>query len=273
MPEVLKHRLRNGVPCLGTFVQIGAPSVVEILGMAGFDFAIVDLEHGALEVTEAQALVRAADTFDLPLIARLPLGRLSSTSALLDSGYAGLLIPQVRNADDVREAVRHARYTPLGERGACAGIRADKFGAIPWAEHLADADRTTIVAVTIENRQALENLDEIVRVPGVDVVFIGLFDLSSSLGHGGEPGHPEVLATVDTIQAAVEGTGVALGAWAPSPDAAVSWVERGMTFLPVMTDTLLWAQSCRSLHANWLTVTQGLNGTAVGAAAAGLQSE
>ena len=251
MTPPLRARLLNGAPCLGTFVQMEASNGLEIIGTAGFDFAIVDLEHGGLDVPDAVDLVRSADAVGLPLIARVPLGRLSATSALLDSGYRGLLVPQIHVADEVRQVVRSARYAPLGERGACAGIRADRFGAMTWAEHMADAEQSTVIAVTIETRDALANIDEIVTVEGIDVIFIGVFDLAASLGHPGEPTHPEVLESVSKICAAVKGSGVALGAWAPSIADAQAWMAMGMTFLPVLTDALLWAQACRSLLLEW----------------------
>jgi 4-hydroxy-2-oxoheptanedioate aldolase len=263
-PSNLRDRLLGGTPCLGTFLQLGAPGIVEVVGRSGFDFAIVDLEHGGLGVSDAVGLVRAADAVGMPMLVRVPLGQLSATSALLDSGYRGLLVPQIKTADDVREVVSKARYAPLGERGACAGIRGDRYASMTWDEHLADAEQT-VVAVTIETQQALANVEEIVAVKGIDVIFVGVFDLAASMGMPGQPTHPDVIAAVRTIHAVVEGSGVALGAWAPSPDDARAWLDMGMTFVPVSTDALLWAKTSAEVHQQWQGVLSSNQSTSTAA--------
>ncbi len=258
VPEVrtttsLKARLALGTPVLGTFLQMAEPTVVDVLARSGFDFGVADLEHGALDLRQAIGLARAADLHGFPLLARLPLQRLVQAGQLLDSGFAGLLVPQVATADEARQAVAAARYPPVGSRGACPGTRSDGFGASPWQEHVRTADATTTVVVAVESAAGAEAAAEICEVPGVDALFIGVFDLSTSLGVPGQTDHPAVRHAVDHITRVALEHGVPVGAWSPAVDATRGLVRKGMTFLPVATDVLLWRDACRRVIDEWGT--------------------
>jgi 4-hydroxy-2-oxoheptanedioate aldolase len=255
MPEIgttsLKERLALGTPVLGTFLQMAEPTIVDVLARSGFDFGVADLEHGALDLRQAIDLARAADLHRFPLLARLPLERLVSAGQLLDSGFAGILVPQVATADEARRAVVAARYPPVGSRGACPGTRSDGFGTSPWQEHVRTADATTTVVVAVESAAGTEAASEICEVSGVDAVFIGVFDLSTSLGVPGQTDHPTVRHAVDHITHVARERGVPVGAWSPTLDATRGLVRKGMTFLPVSTDVLLWGDACRRVTGQW----------------------
>lgn len=249
--QSFKRRLAAGEAVLGTFVQMGEPSVVDVLASSGFGFAIADLEHGGLDLRQAVDLVRSAHVHGFPLLARVPLPRLVEVGQLLDSGFTGILAPQVATADDARRAVAAARFPPTGERGACQGTRSDRFGTWAWPEHVAGADATTVVVVAVESAAGAAATAEICAVEGVDAIFIGVFDLAASMGLPGQIDHPDVVATVDAVAAAARSRGVPVGAWSRTVAGAAALLRKGLTFLPVSTDVLLWSEACHGITHDW----------------------
>jgi 4-hydroxy-2-oxoheptanedioate aldolase len=253
----LREKIRSGAKVFGTFLQIGEPTMVEVLGRAGADFAVVDFEHGGSARDSVASLVRAGDVVGLPLIVRLSPDELSRCSQMLDAGIRGVLVPRVTAPEQAEEAVTAARYGPLGDRGACPGIRASDYGWLEWKEHEARADERTIVAVAVEGSTGLSAASEIATVPGIDFLFVGVFDLAHSLGHPGEVEHPEVIAALGEIVSRSAASGVAVGSWAPDLDVARRWVELGITVVTVSTDVILWRNACNDLMAGWHRIVAG----------------
>jgi 4-hydroxy-2-oxoheptanedioate aldolase len=245
----LKERIRAGERVFGTFLQIGDPTLLEIFGRAGADFAIVDFEHGSAARDRLDHLVRAGDVVGLPLIARVSPEELSRASQMLDMGIKGLLVPRVTSCAQAKEAVRVARYGPLGDRGACSGIRASDYGWMDWTEHEARAEAQTIVGIGLEGAEGLAAADEIAGLAGVDFIFIGVFDLARSLGHPGEVEHPEVIDALVDMVTRTASSGVAVSTWAPDVEVARRWTALGVTVLAVNTDMLLWRSACCDMLA------------------------
>ena len=260
----LKERIRAGERVFGTFLQIGDPTMVEILGRAGADFAIIDFEHGGSGRGSVASLVRAGDVVGLPLLVRLSPDELSRASQMLDAGISGVLVPQVTTPEQAAGAVAAARYGPLGERGACPGVRASDYGWLEWKDHEARADERTIVAVALEGAAGLGAASEIAAVPGVDFLFVGVFDLAHSLGHAGEVEHPEVIAGLRGIVDKASASGVAVGTWAPDPQVARRWATLGVTVIATATDVILWRGACTELVASWRRIAQDLDGDGSG---------
>lgn len=240
-------------PVLGTFLQMGDPIAVEVLSRTGYDFAILDLEHGGLTLEQVVPMLRAADIMSFPLLARLPVTKLSMVDQLLDSGVAGVLVARVATADDARAAVRAVRYPPAGDRGACPGTRANEFGTLSWPDHVARAEREIVLGVALEGSEGIANADDVLAVPGIDFVFIGVFDLAASLGLPGQTDHPSVVDAVRSIATRAGGRGVAAGTWSPTIDVANEWYAQGATFLPVSTDVRMWRQVCLDTAGAWST--------------------
>jgi 4-hydroxy-2-oxoheptanedioate aldolase len=247
----LKARMRAGQPVFGTFVQIGDPAMLEIFGRAGADFAIIDFEHGGSSLDSVGQLVRAADVVGLPLLARLGPEELSRASQLLDTGVRGLLVPRVSSVQQAAAATSAAHYHPLGDRGACPGIRSGDYGWLGWDEHESRAARRTIVGIGIEGATGLAAAAEISRLPGIDFLFVGVFDLAHSLGHPGEVEHREVIEALRDIVAIARISGVAVGTWAPDLKVAARWQDLGVTVVTVATDALLWREACTRLITRW----------------------
>jgi 4-hydroxy-2-oxoheptanedioate aldolase len=215
---ILKDRLGKGSECLlGAFLGLPSPALAEMLGLAGFDFVILDTEHGVFDSPGLEECVRAAAAADLPCMVRI--GKLDAAliQSALDVGADGVQVPQSECAEDAIRAVRYSHFPPLGERGFGSTTRSGGYGFYTRAEILVRAKEKTLVCIQIESRTAVENLTSILQVPGIDVVFIGTSDLSLSYGYD-SPNHPKLQSLVDelvpTIVAAGKTAGIFLNDWA-----------------------------------------------------------
>ena len=201
----VKRILREGGLALGTHVGgIPDPQIVEIIGLAGFDAAFIDMEHTSFDLHDVQAMVMAAEHVGITPIVRTPGFDPAFILRLLDMGVQGIQVPHVQNAETAREAVNAVRYPPQGERGMAAGSRAAEFGRIPLVEHMAQSNREILLACMIEDMEAVERIDEIAAVEGVDLLAVGPSDLSRSLGVSGTPDHPRLVAAIDRVRDAAK---------------------------------------------------------------------
>src|SRR5579864_4235948 len=206
----VKRIMRDGGLALGTHVGgIPDPQIVEIIGLAGFDAAFIDMEHTSLDLHDVQACVMAAERVGITPIVRTPGFDPAFILRLLDMGVQGIQVPHVDSAATARAAVQAVRYPPLGDRGMAAGSRAAEYGKIPLPEHMAQSNREISLTVMIEDLAAVEEIDAIAATEGVDIVAVGPSDMSRALGVGGEPNHPKLAATIERVRKAVETGGVA----------------------------------------------------------------
>ena len=164
---------------------------------------------------------------------------------ILDVGAGALLVPQIDTADQVRAVVSAAKYGPVGTRGTNRFVRSACYGAMPGSEYFAKAQETMVI-IQAEGKKAVENLDEILDVPGVDVLFIGPYDLSSSLGHVGEVNHPDVIACIQGIIEKANAKGVKLGCFADTVEGAKKWRDMGIKFVSYTCDTYLFYQAAKA---------------------------
>ncbi len=213
---------------LGTFIQLPSPELVELHGLAGFDFVILDLEHGAYGFDALRDLLRAAELRSLTPIVRIGGPSRELVSRLMDLGAAGVMVPQVETAHDLEKVVRAAKYPPLGERGYCSGVRAAGYLGAPG--FTTSANQRTAVIPLIENLAAVENLDSLLAVPGVDAVMIGPGDLSSAMGRPGDWHSPPVSHLLDDLVARVVKRGLAVGMHVKEPADAAAWHRKGVRF-------------------------------------------
>ena len=200
----VKKILREGGLALGTHVGgIPDPQIVELIGLAGFDAAFIDMEHTTFDLHDVQAMVMAAERVGVTPIVRTPGFDPAFILRLLDMGVQGVQVPHVSSAAVAREAVKAVRYPPEGERGMAAGSRAANFGETPLLEHMARSNKEVLLACMIEDMEAVEQIEEIAAVDGVDLLAVGPSDLSRSLGVSGHPDHPKLVAAIDRVRAAV----------------------------------------------------------------------
>ena len=201
----VKRILREGGLALGTHGGgIADPQIVEISGRAGVDAAFIDMEHTSYELHDVPLAGMAAERVGITPIVRTPGFDPAFILRLLDMGVQGVQVPHVSSADTARAAVKAVRYSPLGDRSMAAGSRAAEYGRIPLVEHMAQSNREIILACMIEDMEAVERIDEIAAVEGVDLLAIGPSDLSRSLGVSGQPDHPRLLAAIDRVRDAVK---------------------------------------------------------------------
>ncbi|MBI1357708.1 MAG: aldolase [Acidobacteria bacterium] len=230
----------------GPFVETPAPEMVEALGLAGFDIAIIDCEHAAFSGEQVRHLLRAAVVAGLAPLVRVRENAPGPILEALDLGATGLHIPQIANAADAERAVRAARFPPLGERGFNPFVRAGRYGSLPVAELRREAADDTLLVLHIEAEAALEHIDEILAVPGVDVAFLGPYDMSQTLGVPGEVTHPKVLQALRAVVEAARRRGVVVGCFASRPEHAALWLREGVTYLAYSVDSYLFLEAARA---------------------------
>lgn len=225
--NITKRKLRAGETVFGIFLPIPAPRIVELCGLAGFDYVILDAEHGPIDIRDCEEMIRAAELVNMTPIVRVPDHEPKTILRFLDSGAQGVMVPLVNSAADARKIVEAVKYGPLGKRGIAPG-RAAAYGqeisTTEWARH---ANAETMVIVMIEHIDALAELQGIVAVEGIDAFEIGTSDLSQSMGFPGEPSRPEVQAVVDQFVAGVLGVGGIIGDTATNPEMARDWMKQG----------------------------------------------
>lgn len=195
----MKEKLRAGEPVFGVSVMIPSPQIVEMIGAAGFDWVLLDCEHGTLTVESVELMAMAAEACGITAIARPATRNPEDILQVLDRGVMGVQVPHVNTADDAREVVAAVKYHPAGRRGLAAGTRAavyDSHGTL--ADYVAAANDATLIAMQLEEQAAIDNIDELLAVEGIDVFFIGPSDLSQSMGHPGNPRAPAVAQAIQT---------------------------------------------------------------------------
>ena len=243
----LKRKLARGETVIGPFMNCSYPAFIEIVGLAGFDFAIIDMEHGPLSVQTAEDLCRAAQGVGLDPIVRVRKNDAPQIQRALDIGSAGVQVPQIENGDDARAAVRAARYAPLGMRGMSFFTRAGDY-VVNGTEGLVDGlNAEQLVIVHVEGRPGLEHLEEIVEVPNLDVIFLGPYDLSQSFGIPGQVNDPRVVRGMEEAVAKIRAAGKAVGTFAADVKTAKRWADAGVQYISLSVDVGIFASACRDL--------------------------
>ena len=248
-PNELKRRLRAGETVVGCFVGYPSAETVEICGLAGFDFVLIDAEHGPITPHDAYHMVLAAEVTGTAALIRVPTNAQSVILGYMDTGAAGVMVPQVNSVAEAEAVVRAVKYHPHGRRGM-APTRAAGFGVrqtLP--QYIEEANRETLVIVQVESLAAVEALPQVLTVPGIDVLFVGPGDLSQSMGYPGQLDHPEVQATIDRVLEMAKGHDVTLAMIAGSAEAANREIARGFRMIGANAGSLLTA-AANQLLAN-----------------------
>jgi 4-hydroxy-2-oxoheptanedioate aldolase len=244
--SALKKRLMAGETVLGTFAGTDSVDLVEILGNSGFDFVILDMEHAPGSPRSIMGQMRAAEGRGMDVLARMPNTERTTVLRTLDIGVSGVLAPQVNDVQTARAFIDASLYPPLGCRGF-ASTRASGYGTAPIPEYLAEADSDLLRIVQCETEQAVERIGQIASTPGVDMIFVGPYDLSLSLGVPGDLFHAKMISAVDAILAACEKSGKLTGIYVSAPEEALKRMEQGFTFITYSMDTLIFSAAARSI--------------------------
>jgi 2-keto-3-deoxy-L-rhamnonate aldolase RhmA len=251
MPVSLKDALRDHKPVIGTLVTTASPEVAEVLVLVGFDWLFIDLEHGSLSIQNAQRAVQAVAGRCFTVV-RLPEATDANIKRVLDTGCDGIIAPHVNTAAEARRIVALAKYPPEGERSAGLG-RAQGYG-LNFADYIGSANSRTVVVVQIEHKDGISNVDQIVRVQGIDAIFIGPYDLSGSMGILGQVSDRRVVSAIEKVRTACAASNMPFGIFCATAEQASCAIQTGARMVAVGTDLSHMANSAR---ATLETIRQG----------------
>lgn len=240
----IKKKLLNGETVLGTIIsEVRNPNIAYMLVRCGFDFFILDNEHGSYNPETVSDMIATARGAGISVIVRIPEINRESILKPLDAGAAGLLVPMVSTPEEAAEVVRHAKYPPMGSRGAAIRRPHNTYGRVNPAEYLKQANEDTFIAVQAETRQAVENIDKIASLEGVDSIFVGPFDLSVSLGIPGQVSHPLEVEAIERIADSCKRYNKIPGILLFDKDMLARWIDQGFRFAVYGSDITMLADS------------------------------
>ena len=239
--NMIKKQLKEGKNFVGTFVKSSDPSFVEILALCGFDFIIVDNEHTIMNRESLQNIIRTCDATSMIPTVRIREVNDALIRQVLDAGALGVQVPMINTKTDAQAVVDGTKYAPEGTRGYAASQRSAAYGFMDPKEYARISNENTMVACYCETLAAIQNIDEILSVEGIDIIFIGPFDLSQALGVLGEPGHPKVLEAIDMVTEKTRKAGKAVGIIASDAVQAQSWFDKGIQYVCLSSDFALVA--------------------------------
>lgn len=237
--NTLKAKLLAGKPVIGTWNTLSSPLVTEVFAQAGLDFQIIDLEHGPFILDQVHLHVSACQTISscTPLV-RIPTNEEWMVLQALDQGAHGIVAPHIHDAGSARALVDATKYFPKGKRGFTPFSKAGGFTNQDAPTYVNRAIRETLNIVIVESQKGLEEIESIIEVEGIDIVYFGAYDLSQALGHPGEVRHPEVIAAIQESVKKVKGAGKASGGFVPQNKDDVKWLlDMGMQFITYEVDS------------------------------------
>lgn len=244
----LKAALSRGDMQIGLWLGLASPVAAELAATSGFDWCLIDGEHGPNTLGSILEQLRAIEGQGTQAVVRVPVTEDWMLKQVLDIGVQSVLVPMVNTGDDARRIARACRYPPQGTRGVGADmVRASRFNAI--GDYAATANDEICVMVQVESAEAVENIDEIAATEGVDVVFVGPADLSSDMGFHTRPDAPEVLAAIDHAARRIRAAGKVAGIISGDPAKFAGLRDQGFTFLGVGAEVVVLANALRALSA------------------------
>lgn len=237
--------LQTSESVIGPLIRIPRPEIIELLALGGFDFGVVDLEHGPISHHEVYPLQLAAERHSFPLLARIPGLNENYAKWLLDIGISGLQIPHIKTAHDARAAVSMSKFSPLGERGLCRFTRAARFSAIPKDEYVSTANEQSVLVLQIEGLEGVENIEEICAVKGIDVIFVGPYDLSQSMGLIGQIWHKDVVDKIIHVVDICSKNGIKTGVFTDTIEGVSHWKNLGIHYINYRIEAEIFLDSIK----------------------------
>ena len=247
--NAFKRALKAGKPQIGLWCSLSSHYATELVAGSGFDWILLDTEHSPNDLESVLQQLQAAASYPTHAVVRVPWNDMVTIKRFLDIGAQSLLIPYVQNAEEAKSAVAHTRYPPAGVRGVAGGTRATRFARVK--DYAKRAHEELCVLVQVETQQALDNLEKIAAVDGVDGVFIGPADLHASLGYTGEIANPKVKPLIDEAIRRIRKAGKAPGILTPNEADAKHWLGCGGLFVAVGADVGILARGAEALAAKF----------------------
>ncbi|MEO2018533.1 MAG: aldolase/citrate lyase family protein [Fuerstiella sp.] len=245
-PTDFRRRLRAGERLIGTMVTLPTAATAEILADAGFDWLFIDAEHGPLDTGDILGILQAVGD-RVPCVVRVPQCDEGWIKRVLDVGAQGVIVPQTNTPEMVADVVRYARYAPIGSRGVGLA-RAHGYG-FRFDEYVASANEHIAVIVQAEHKLAVENIEAIVAVEGIDAVLLGPYDLSASLGKMGQINDSEVTSAIDHVVTTCKSADISIGSFGVTADAVREYAEQGISLLCAGVDVLFLGGGARKMRS------------------------
>ncbi len=240
----LKQRLTQGEFVLGTWSVLPSPAVANVVGAAGFDFLIIDMEHGPISFEIAENVVRAAEGENCTPLIRVPANEEWLILRGLEIGSHGVVVPQITSAEEAQSAISAIKYSPEGHRGFSPYTRSGGYTSLNASGLAAQENINTLSVLLVEGKKGISNLDAILEVPNLDVIYLGTYDLSQSVGYPGQPDHPIVLGFVEECVQRIQKRGIAVGCLAESQMDVTRWRQLGIQFIAYQADCSLLYHAC-----------------------------
>lgn len=233
----LKEKLNKNKQTIGTWNIINSPMVVDVIASSGIDFIIIDAEHGSISYETAQSMISICESYGVSPIMRV--GEINESLILraLDIGIHGVQLPNISTAEDAKTFVNFAKYPPIGVRGFTPYSKAGLYDVKNGTKLTKIANENTLLIANVEGQEGIDNLESIVRVDGIDIVFIGLFDMSKSLGVPGEVQHPKVIQKLDEAIKIIHRNGKKVGSIASNIEMLKVLKEKKIDYLTYSVDT------------------------------------
>jgi 2-keto-3-deoxy-L-rhamnonate aldolase RhmA len=243
----IKRKLQEGKCVYGSWMRIPSPIAVEALGSVGFDFLHIDLEHSSIDLSMLDYMVLAGYSQNIQLTVRTASQNPADLYRIMDIGVSSFILPRMETAEQCAKLLQGIRYAPAGARGLGGPVRANGWGVIPLDQHMKEAEKETTVIVQIESEEGLANLESILEVPGVDVIYIGPLDLSQALGYPGQIKHPKVQETIQSMVKTIRNKGITVEIHASDTEQAKYWAENGIQYFTIGMDVTLLQSAGLSL--------------------------
>lgn len=247
--NAMKAKLADGEPAFGCSIMIPSPQIVEMVGHAGFDWVLIDMEHGTIGLETAELMIMAAETLGITPIVRPPGNSSADITAAMDRGAGGVQVPHINTVEDARRAVAAVKFGPGDHRGLAAGTRANRYGlAEAMPEFVEHSNTESLVCIQLEHSSAIDNVDALLDVEEVDVFFIGPSDLSQSMGYAGNPKAAPVTSAIEQTLIKIVAAGKTPGM--PAASNSIDYVRsKGVRYIYTHLPKLLKAGSTEFLRA------------------------
>lgn len=237
MSNAIKPRMERGETVFGTWCMLPSSFVVDVIARTGVDFVVIDMEHGAMSLETAEDMVRAAQLQGCQPIIRVGDDQENTILHALETGCEAVMVPNVSTVGATQKIVQAARYAPLGKRGLSPYTRCHGYTHVDLAESLQRHAEETLVGILVEGKEGIENLSEIAKVPGIDLIYLGMYDISQSVGLSGQLEHPEVLAQLERCLKLIQDGGKLPGTFARDLPACRLFRDLGFRFVAYVADS------------------------------------
>ena len=247
----LKEKLNNNKLTIGTWNIIDSPMVVDVIASSGIDFIVIDAEHGAISYETAQIMIGLCESYNVTPIMRV--GEINESLILraLDIGVHGVQLPNITTADDAKQFVQFAKYPPVGIRGFSPYTKAGLYDVANGKEMPKIANENTLLIANVEGQEGMNNLEQIVQVEGIDIIFIGLFDMSKSLGIAGDVQNPKVIQKLDEAIEIIHKYNKKVGSIASNLDMLEVLKDKQVDYLTYSVDTGMIKESYQNMIKNF----------------------